>query len=149
MATFVIEGTVRRGDVYDLTEHAQILEALGFTDLRRDCECGKRLATLLVLSGRGRETWICGDCAVAGSEPQPPAITALNGETVVCDSVATVRSAVASGIKFSSVQAFELAERYETAKRRWDKQTRKHGFKRVVADPRKRQSKSLWSPYTS
>lgn len=137
-AVFVIGGTVRRGVVTNV-------EAM-----RRDCECGRRLATLLVTSPKGRETWICGDCAVQGSEPQPPTVVSRDGERVLCDSVAHVRSTIANGTQLQSGQeAFRLAEEYEAAAKRWVKQTTKHGFKRVKADMRKRRDKSVWMPFAS
>ncbi len=73
--------------------------------------------------------------------PVPPTFAGRQWLTV-----AELRSAIASGQSFrDSPSMFAALEQYERVRLRFERATRKHGFRRVVAKPR--HDRALWCPY--
>lgn len=133
-AVFIVAGTVRRGAVMALASLPEYT-----TPVKCDGDPCHNWAVLVVASPKGRTTFLCADCLVLCGPPKPTCVG-----SVLCDDVAKVRGLVARGQFIGdSRKAFAEAEKYEKAKLRWARQTRKHGFKKTVAKPH--HNRSIWN----
>lgn len=139
----VVNGTVRRGCLDECWDK---------------CERCHRWCGWMLVSPRGRETFICAECIVECGSPLPPCRRLhprLEAEPQTTEpkpgqirwrefhTTSDVSDAIVHHVPHPS---FEEVESYVKAKAKFERLTRKHGFKRVEAKPSPN-NRALWHPY--